>query len=987
MRDGRVAMERSPRVDQHVTSLRRAGTLARRALRSVRRWQAQHPRAWRSLGSFGLACAVLLWLVAPLAAVNAAPVGMPANASCATLAGADRTATNSAQWGATLLRGHGAPGGWFGVDVCGNGINQARPGGANLSCDRVPVNLAKTGCAPGHATYDGFGLSFQCVELITRFSAWAFGDAPWNWHGNAPDLWSAGHHPTDFMVIPNGSSRKPMPGDVLVWGAMDAHGNPWPAGPHGAHDGHVAVVASVHGNQLTTAEENVLWGQNNHPSDTMALIEQNGRWYVGSAQTPAYRWPSVQGATRALYGWLHSTKNTGVFNGSGAVRGAPVSPTPHPATSTSPAGDTSGGVPSLAAGVVVTDGGTLADLVWSDNIPGDDIGPRASARSLGAPPGARLAARQTPAALTKASGERDVFVLGGDGQLYEARTLPQQTGVDWRGLGAPPGVRLTGSVAAAIIPNAIAIGVIGADGQLWWRAGPRDNLGGWATAGRPSSTPLQGAPLLAGTPGSGVPMALALGADGQLYAANWASQTADGAAQSTGWTEWQQVLFPSRAGALIGPIVPLFELPTQHATVGTWNDAAVDVVVSDSAGQLWWMRRAAGRPVWAPQILSSATPVKRVLGGVVVPTATASGGTTGTAGSTGSASSVSVHLYAEGTQGAEMARLLLDPSGRPLQATWTTIKPPATAKPGIAVGAVTTDLGAVLPLDSDLSALMVATGQQVMLAGEQRAQALLASGMASAASTTTPAATSPSGGATVASTNANMWAVGIISTGDTFGDALSGPALDPRWTPLAPTAGTSATLSGALALPPAHAPNRTLLAQVAPASGTATVHVVVPLGASTSVQAGLAYLLDAGDQLELAVARSGVVSFCVVSGGQSAPCATRILASKAVTSGILLRVVNSSSQFIGQVSADGFTWQTVGIWKVTSTSAAANATAATPSPTAAATATPITSGGWTHLAFTSIALFATDGQSTQAQGASAPDIDRWPVFAQFSVTG
>ena len=49
---------------------------------------------------------------------------------------------------------------------------------ASVSCDHIPANWSRTGCAPGGATSDGFGLSFQCVELAARFSAWAFGDSP-----------------------------------------------------------------------------------------------------------------------------------------------------------------------------------------------------------------------------------------------------------------------------------------------------------------------------------------------------------------------------------------------------------------------------------------------------------------------------------------------------------------------------------------------------------------------------------------------------------------------------------------------------------------------------------------------------------------------------------------------------------------------------------------------------------------------------------------
>src|SRR5512138_3611016 len=100
-----------------------------------------------------LAALTAAWLLTPAPTAHADPVlGLPAKASCATLAAADPSATNGAAWGQTLLRGHGAPGGWFGVDVCANAVNFANPGGANLSCDRAPADFAREGCAPGRAT-------------------------------------------------------------------------------------------------------------------------------------------------------------------------------------------------------------------------------------------------------------------------------------------------------------------------------------------------------------------------------------------------------------------------------------------------------------------------------------------------------------------------------------------------------------------------------------------------------------------------------------------------------------------------------------------------------------------------------------------------------------------------------------------------------------------------------------------------------------------
>src|SRR5262249_8336519 len=138
--------------------------------------------------------------------VGAQPFGIRPDASCGELANRDRSATNSGGWGRTVLPGRNASGGWFGVSVCANGINTVAANGSNVSCDRVPVQWAQSGCAPGAPTSDGYGWTFQCPELIVRFSAWAFGDLPGDWGrsgwGNAPDLWLPINHPADFILNP-----------------------------------------------------------------------------------------------------------------------------------------------------------------------------------------------------------------------------------------------------------------------------------------------------------------------------------------------------------------------------------------------------------------------------------------------------------------------------------------------------------------------------------------------------------------------------------------------------------------------------------------------------------------------------------------------------------------------------------------------------------------------------------------------------------------
>ena len=293
--------------------------------------------------------------------VSAQALRVSSSATCGQLAGVDSTVTNGSTWGKTILPGHGAPGGWFGVDVCSNGINSVSPNGSNVSCGSV-----SHGCSP---TNDGYGWTFQCPELVLRFSSWAFGDSPADWGrsgwGNAPDLWLPVNHPSDFVMYANGSSTPPVPGDILVWGYLDGNGNPWPAGPDGSHSGHIAVVAAVHGGEVITAEQNVKWGNQDHPTDTLALTKSGSRWILsGSSQPtttlPTWRWSRTMGHSRGTFGWLHSVKNNGTFPHTQA------STTPQkPTTSNSVSQQFPGGLPSLSSATVVTQSGTLADLTWS----------------------------------------------------------------------------------------------------------------------------------------------------------------------------------------------------------------------------------------------------------------------------------------------------------------------------------------------------------------------------------------------------------------------------------------------------------------------------------------------------------------------------------------------------------------------------------------------------------------------------------------------
>lgn len=602
----------------------------------------QHPIAWAAASSHKGAQAHVL----------------PPDVTCARLAHADPTATNGALWGTTILPGLGQPGGWFGVPVCANGVNQASPGGANVSCDQLPAaSAAMSGCAPGRATSDGYGLTFQCVELVARFAAWAYGDAPSRWQGDAPYLWLSGHHPAEFHAFPDGGTQAPQPGDILVWGTLDNHGQPWPAGPPG---GHVAVVAAAHDGQITFVEENMLGRRGgmpiNIPSETTTLTHDSaGRWTLGATY-------GTNGG-RALYGWLHSSRNTGHFpHGAttasvsstpsvSAEGGAALSPAPAATDSPSTVAPGSQDLPSLTQGVLVTGSGALAELVWSDThtptrptpstvastAAGTSSAPPASephvmVESLSAPPGMALAPDQKPDVTVLPSGERYIFVRGADGALYSAYTSPLQPGIAWQSLGAPPGVTLTGSVTARWESDGMRVGALGSDGAFWLCSGPAGMLGVWLSLGHPAQTLLQGMPVLASMPAVGgapasasgaapettqnVPplRALAIGVDERLYEADWSPTNAarpptEGAnALAPGWSAWDAVPLPGVPAPLQGAVV----LASDQAEMSQ-SGAAIDqfaLLASDVAGQHWIL--LPGRQteqLWSvtPLLLPSAT--------------------------------------------------------------------------------------------------------------------------------------------------------------------------------------------------------------------------------------------------------------------------------------------------------------------------------------------------------------------------------------------
>ncbi|MGE5333993.1 MAG: CHAP domain-containing protein [Nitrososphaerota archaeon] len=905
-------------------------------------------------------------------AADAQALRVSSSATCAQLARIDPTVTNGSSWGRTVLRGHGANGGWFGVDVCSNGFNSVLPNGSNVSCDSTAH-----GCSP---TNDGYGWTFQCPELIVRFSAWAFGDNPADWGrsgwGNAPDLWLPANHPSDFVMHANGSSTPPVPGDILVWGYLDSRGNPWPAGPDGSHSGHIAVVAAVHGNQVITAEQNVKWGNEDHPTDTLALAKVGSRWILsGSSQRattlPTWRWLRTMGHSRGTFGWLHSVKNNGHFPNTHARSSTTAQKR---TTAKSVAQQFPGGLPSLSAATLVTRNGTLADLTWSTQSlftpsgnSSDSGQPRAQARSLGIPPGnIRLAAGQSAATLLLSNGSRYTYALGMDGNLYVARTTPASFGVFWSELGQPQGISLTGSPVASLFAGGVQIAARGSDGNLWWRAGPPDHPGNWLSLGSPSASPLTGSLALAGEPGTGSPIVFALGADGHIYLRLWqdATAAADGTQIPAAWSDWLPLGAQPAGHVVTGALLVVPELPSAHNWVGAWPDSPLNVFAVDNSGTLWWFRSTRLSAGWTvSSVAGNPAPLSALLGGVTVPAATNT--------SASEPSAQTIQLYSMSHSASYLSALTIPVQGKstPGKPAWTTLPdPPAGVSP------VTS--GVAVPLGPGNSVLVASAGDDVVVGGSQAMTAALAPDVAAQAQ----------GASGKKVTNA--WVrLGAVPAATTFSDTFTSSSLDTRWTRSDASIRTKAANKGLVLVPGSHGVGALLQAAV-PGDSALTVHVAKPSAAPAGGSVGLVLYQDDGDWLTLTVDRAGVVRLCAMEQQKAQPCLTGKVNSG---SSVWLRIQRSGITFTASTSADDATWTQVGQWtpsapdsKVSASAPTATATAhttatATPqvSPTAGADATTaVTDSAVAPLAYTSWGVLAVGNGS----------VSGWPHMTDFTVT-
>ena len=622
-------------------------------------------------------------------------------------------------------------------------------------------------------------------------------------------------------------------------------------------------------------------------------------------------------------------------------------------------------------------------------------------------------------------GERAVFVRGGDGRLYSAVTSPGVPGVRWQALGAPNGAILAGSASATAFAGGIAVAALASDGNVWWRAGPLGQYGGWLSLGRPAGATLRGIPVLGAARGSGDLFALVSAWDGHLYE----TDTVDALPANGSPARWTPLALPASAAPLNGTLLAIPDLaptsakPSTAATI--WSDVPLNVFTMDGTGTIWWLRGGGQSNGWSIQSFTPPETIQTLLAGVAV------------ADLTSGKAAVTLHLYAADARGvAQTSIAIAVPSDAAAAASapqqqrqspvWTVIAPPAAASAPLSLTAIR--------LAPGLSGLLAADGQRLVLAARPEAQRVLTTRMSSlpalvpvsapATTTTTTPATAPAPAARTAapatatqtvppalaarigtaaatptaapvSTSTSAWlTLGAAPLLTTFDDPLLTPQLDPRWTYLGGPGADARAAPGGMALAPAAAPARALLLQGTPGRDVAIdAQVTLPASASVTARAGLLFYLDDADLLTLSVDRSGSIAFCPTINGQALTCQrTQLADHPAAGTPILLRLAQLAGAYSGYASRDGDTWTLVGTWRPDGTAQPNDSSQSAAAPTPAATAQagiPNIPGvaQSSPLLFTGMGIFAQDTSAQPTVSTdSAADAAAWPRVAGFAAS-
>jgi hypothetical protein len=547
-----------------------------------------------------------------------------------------------------------------------------------------------------------------------------------------------------------------------------------------------------------------------------------------------------------------------------------------------------------------------------------------------------------PGTLVGADSRR-IVAVDTDGHLWEARTGSAYLGVVWTKLDAPAGVSLIGAPSVVPFADGALVSALGDDGALWWRAELAQGLGPWTSLGRPDASSMTGSAITLALPGSSQLVAVALGADGRVYEAQWRSfnGAGDESAHTQGWTEWTAIV-ASDGGKTVKRIRLSGATPRIVATVepggvspNSTNVLAptVDVFALDGDGAITWLRGTGDPSGWRARTVDHSN------GAVALLAATTLDGFLGAA-----AQSHIVQFYLDTNQGVSMASLTMpaaDPTANPTVA-WTPFAPQDKTRQ-------LEPVGSSLQVGPGASALLLTTGDHALAAATTDAINVLSGEPFSAVATTTATSAPPP----------TWFDAGEASPGKSFSDDLNATKIDPRWR-LSPTsAQTQATANGLLLSSQADGTAATLT-QGALLDGSSIQVKVGALGAGA--QAGLILRFDDGDWLALTTDHAGNVQFCASRDQKVGACQTPHIAL-ASDGSLWFELARVGGTFLASVSVDGAQWSQIGSW---------SAPAATPP------AQPdVASGGaqaiW--LPFTSAGLLVT----------GAPDVTHAPVFTSLKI--
>ena len=181
--------------------------------------------------------------------------------------------------------------------------------------------------------------------------------------------------------------------------------------------------------------------------------------------------------------------------------------------------------------------------------------------------------QSAPAAASQAPGAVDIFVLGGDGAIWQRAYSAGGWG-SWKSLG---GTFAQGPAAGSQIPGSLDVFAVDPQGLLWQLSGQQGGWGLWHQAGRTAPPPngIASAPSVVAS-GTGIYDVFAMGADTQL----WHTRL-DGT-----WAAWDPLgstlaSAPSATAAggqlqvfILGSDSAIWSLTAQGGGWGTWQSLA-----------------------------------------------------------------------------------------------------------------------------------------------------------------------------------------------------------------------------------------------------------------------------------------------------------------------------------------------------------------------------------------------------------------------------